>query len=322
MTFTDESYPTDCARSSRPSLGAIAAVRGGVLLTADARAHGWDKAALHRLLARDGWQCIHRGAWAEHGCEIDPPLRLRATVLAHPVLTVSHRSAAWLHDIELVAEAYDFTAPRHVKPTLHGGRLIRAPLGSEDVTVVQGLPVTTVTRTLADLLRVGPRDEALVAVESALTRRPSGRSPGTRRPPLTTVEAIRAALNRSPRIRWTGTARVSLALASPLSGSPPESLLRLRFHDAGLYPAQQARLRAPDGRTVIPDFLFLAEGLAVEVEGYEYHGGRTAHARDLARFNALAGTPGIRRILRFSARDVRARPEAVVRVVQAALAAR
>lgn len=159
-----------------------------------------------------------------------------------------------------------------------------------------------------------------MAVESALTRRPSGRSPGTRRPPLTTLDAIRAALDRSPRIRRTRTACVSLALASQLSGSPPESLLRLRFHDAGLHPAQQERLRAPDGRTVIPDFLFLAEGLAVEVEGYEYHGGRTAHARDLARFNALAGIPGIRRILRFSARDVRARPEAVVRVVQAALA--
>lgn len=91
MTFIDDSSPSACARFSRPSLGAIAAVRGGVLLTADARAHGWDKAALHRLLARDGWQCIHRGAWAEHGREIDPSLRLRATVLAHPCLTVSHR---------------------------------------------------------------------------------------------------------------------------------------------------------------------------------------------------------------------------------------
>ncbi|WP_328769600.1 hypothetical protein [Streptomyces sp. NBC_00286] len=59
------------------------------------------------------------------------------------------------------------------------------------------------------------------------------------------------------------------------------------MHDAGLHPESQAELRTPNGRRRYLDFLFRAEGLAVEIEGYAYHGTRESHRRDIARFNEI-----------------------------------
>ncbi|MGW2740901.1 hypothetical protein [Streptomyces sp. NPDC001450] len=47
-----------------------------------------------------------------------------------------------------------------------GVRVHRMPLSARDVLERQGLRLTTPPRTLADLLRRGPRDEAIVAVEA------------------------------------------------------------------------------------------------------------------------------------------------------------
>ncbi|MDQ1027158.1 hypothetical protein QF035_004740 [Streptomyces umbrinus] len=46
-----------------------------------------------------------------------------------------------------------------------------------------------------------------------------------------------------------------------------ETIARLRLHDAGLCPESQAELRTLDGRRRYVDFLFRAEGPAVEIEG-------------------------------------------------------
>ncbi|WP_206432585.1 hypothetical protein [Streptomyces sp. ADI93-02] len=75
-------------------------------------------------------------------------------------------------------------------------------------------------------------------------------------------------------------------LLDPRSGSPAETVARLRLRDAGLHPVTQAVLHTPSGRTLRPDFLFPAQGLVVEVEGWAFHGSRKAHAADLRRFNS------------------------------------
>ncbi|MFD5738174.1 hypothetical protein ACFXJM_09235 [Streptomyces massasporeus] len=46
--------------------------------------------------------------------------------------------------------------------------------------------------------------------------------------------------------------------------------------DAALRPESQVELFTPAGRRVVLDFLFRREGLAVEIEGYAYHGTREA----------------------------------------------
>ncbi|MFD9955118.1 endonuclease domain-containing protein [[Kitasatospora] papulosa] len=131
-----------------------------------------------------------------------------------------------------------------------------------------------------------------------------------------------AALRTEPASRRAGSprARAWLPLLDPRSGSPAETIACLRLHDAGLRPVAQAALRSASGRTLRPDFLFRAQGLVVEVEGYAFHGTREAHASDLGRFNELQSCPEGPRVLRFTATEVFRDPDRFVAEVRAALA--
>lgn len=303
------------SRASEPPVLRELAVEG-VLLARWAMDAGWPRYTLFRRLAAEGWTRIPGGAWAEPGRAVDLSLSLRAGQLAVPGLVASHRAAAVLWGIEVLREELEFTDPRRSRRR-SGARVHWLPLPPEDVTVRRELRVTTVARTLADLLRGGPRDEALVAVDSALTWRTIGRVRRTRRPPLIRTDAIASALGAP--LRGAAEAHHWLALADPLAGSPAETMARLRLHDAGLHPSTQVELLTPDGRRCRPDFLFREEGVVVEIEGYAYHGSREAHRRDLARYNDLAGCPEVRVVLRFGAEEVLRTPEAFVAKVEATL---
>ncbi len=89
-----------------------------------------------------------------------------------PKAVISHESALALYDLsDLLPSAIHLTVPRstsrrHLGLQLHTGRLEPG-----EVTHSAGLPVTTVTRTLADLIR-GHRPKELVhqAIQEALQR--------------------------------------------------------------------------------------------------------------------------------------------------------
>ncbi|MDG4535854.1 hypothetical protein [Streptomyces sp. AV19] len=195
----------------------------------------------------------------------------------------------------------------------------RMDLGVGEIVAVEGIRVTTVVRTMADLLRAGPRDDALVAVESAVNWRPSQEAARCRRRPLTTLDKVREALASGVGMWGTKRAVEWLGLADPGAGSPVETLARLWMRDAGLVPETQVRFVTPSGRTVYVDFFFRGRGLVVEIEGYAWHGSRAQHQRDTVRYNDLADCPEVRKILRFTAADVLHRPAVMVRRVQAAL---
>lgn len=247
-------------------------------------------------------------------------VRLRAAQLLQPQLVVSHHSAAELWWIETLGSGterpLEFTDPglrlRHAGPRVHVHRI---SLAENDVVERYGFRVTTVPRTLADLLRTAPRDEAIVAVESALTHRRFGQ---THRAPLTHLDAIASALDIPHR--GAVRARHRLRLCDPRAGSPAESIARLRMYDAGLHPESQVTLLTPNGRRVVLDFLFRAEGLAIEIEGYAYHGTREAHRRDVARFNQLHQCPEVRSVLRYTAEDVFHHPAHILTEIRTALA--
>jgi hypothetical protein len=307
---------------AKGDLRVMAAAQGGVLLTCQATSRGWDENGLRYRLRKDGWTRIHRGAWAEPGRAVDLGLRLLAVQTARPGVVASHTSAAALHGIELLdAPAVEFTSQDLGRRfLLHGGVLHRIPFGEADVVQFARLRVTTVCRAAVDLLCAASRDMALLAVESALSERPVPGHPQARRPALVHLAEIAAALRAAPGRRGQARASRHLAFADARSGSPAETIARLRMHDAGLYPELQARLTTADGRRLRPDFLFRAEGLAVEIEGYRWHGTRQAHTEDVRRFNALGGCREIRRILRFTAADVFHRPEWMIASVRSALA--
>lgn len=291
----------------------------GVLLTRWARDAGWPRSTLSRSLAAEGWTRIPGGGWAEPGREHDLAVRLWAGQLTMPGLVVSHRSAAMLWRIEVLREELEFTDPLGAARKT-GARVYWLPLPPSEITVVGDLRVTTVARTLADLLRRGPREDAVVALDSALSsRRYGGRY--WRGPLIGGTDAVAAALDSPPVALAAGAVRARrwLTLADPAAGSPAETVARLRMRDAGLRPESQARIVTPSGRLLRPDFFFRREGVVVEIEGYAYHGTREAHRRDLARYNDLASCPGARVVLRFGAEEVFTAPEAFVERVRAAV---
>lgn len=284
--------------------------RDGVLLTAWARDAGWPPRLLNRRLRSEGWHKINKGAWAAPGQAVDARARLLAAQLPQPIRVVSHRSAAMLHSIELLRQELELTAPR----TIHRPAAFRVhhlPLQSRDVVQVQGLRATTVVRTLGDLLRAGPRDEALVAVDSALTWRTVN---GRRRPALTDLG--RLAVELAAPLLGSTRGRDWLTLADPRCESPAETVARLHMHDAGLRPESQPTLVTASGRRCRPDFLFRSQGVVVEIEGYAFHGTREAHARDIRRYNELATCPEVRVILRFSAREVFQQPGCILAAIR------
>ncbi|MCW8375488.1 hypothetical protein [Streptomyces justiciae] len=296
----------------------------GVLLTSRALAAGWSRVPLSRRLSAEGWTRVRNGAWVEPGREVDVRLRLKAFQLLEPRLVVSHRSAARIWRIEVLdtgvgrqvpkTEA-EFTDPERTSQQRGPGvRVHRIPVAEADVVQQAGLRVTDVPRTLADLLRAGPRDDALVAVESALGYRSVD---GVRRPPLTTWAALSISLE--PPLRGATRARQWLRLADRGAGSPAETVARLRMLDAGLRPETQAEIHIPGGRRRFLDFFFRRAGLAVEIEGYAYHGTREAHRRDITRFNDLLRSPQIRTVLRFTAEDVFHHPTHMLTQIRAAL---
>ncbi len=257
---------------------------------------------------------------------MDLGLRLRAVQLGKPHLVASHRSAAALHGIELLNEGerareghqklefIDVT--KKGRPT--GLRLHHMSLHAGDVLRGGGgLLHTSAARTVADLLRQGPRDEALVATESALTPRTLPWGP---RPALVELREVDYAL-AAPGIRGSRRALKWLNLANLAAQSPAETVARLRIHEADLHPETGVVLHVPGGRRRYPDFFFRSAGLVVEIEGYRWHGSRQAHRADMARFNELIRCPGVRYVLRYGAAHVFWRPQEMIAEIRRTLAA-
>ena len=170
--------------------------------------------------------------------------------------------------------------------------------------VLNGLPLTSVSRTLIDLGQVADADTVERALESALRER------------HTSVESLTVMLATIPFVPGTGALRRLLTLRP--SGLPPtesdaETLFAQLSRRAGL-PEPQRQFLVPTAEgTFRVDFAWPAQRLAAEVDGAAAHGSRDALARDLRRQNRLllSLAPAGWLLLRFTWDDlVNARPAA------------
>ncbi|MGC5167051.1 endonuclease domain-containing protein [Luteimicrobium sp. DT211] len=159
--------------------------------------------------------------------------------------------------------------------------------------------VRSVERALARALTCVPRDEAVVALDSALWKG------------FATVEGVSRHLPRNAPARvWS-----ALALADPGGKSVIETLARLALVDAGFTVRTQARFED------VGDVDLLVEGLVVvECDGYEYHKDRVTFRNDRRRDRILHAGGLV--VLRFTYEDIVDDPTCVVRAVRAALATR
>lgn len=146
----------------------LAARQWGLLTTSQAEAEGITRLQLARLADAGVIERFGRGIYAiPAAVDEHTPLRaawlslspseLAEERLADPPSSgvLSHTSAASLHRLgDLLDDEPEITVPGR-KQSRRGTRLHRATLRTDEVTLVEGLPVTTPARTVADLLRDG-----------------------------------------------------------------------------------------------------------------------------------------------------------------------
>lgn len=147
-------------------LAAYTAGQWGLVTTAQARQVGVGTVALVRLVDQGLLLRIRHGVYALAAGEETSHLEIKAAWLAlHPAVpswerpkldphsgVVSHRAAALLHDLgDMVADKIEMIVPK--RRTLGDTvRLRPRELTDDDVTLADGLPVTTIERTVVDLL--------------------------------------------------------------------------------------------------------------------------------------------------------------------------
>lgn len=106
----------------------------------------------------------------------------------------------------------------------------------------------------------------------------------------------------------------AVAMGSPLSGSPAESIGRVRFRQLGAPdPVQQHEFARLGERRASVDFWFPDQGVVVEVDGRAKYedpamlGGRStadAHWQEKRREDVLRSFPEVRFVVRFSWSDL------------------
>jgi very-short-patch-repair endonuclease len=130
-----------------------------------------------------------------------------------------------------------------------------------DLTTVGGLTVTTPLRTACDLGRLLHRDQAFAALDTLLGLG------------AFTLEELVAEVIRFKGYRGVIQLRAFAPLADPRSQSQFESILRLRWYDAGL-PRPQLQVEVPTswGTSYWLDIALPDELFAAEYDGEEFHG--------------------------------------------------
>lgn len=286
-------------------LARIATRQHGVVSRSQIEALGVDDGFAERSAASGRLHRIHRGVYAVGHAALTREGRWMAAVLAvGEGAVLSHLSAALLWGIVdravqvihvLAADGGSRDRPGLV---IHRSR----HLPPEHRTERDGIPVTTVARTLLDLAALLPPKRVRYAVEAA------------DRDGLLDVPALVALCDVSPGRKGTGVLR-RLALeqrgAVHRTKSPPEAAFLRLCMDHGLpEPLVNSRLHGYE-----VDFHWPGARLGVEIDTYTYHRSWAQRQRDLERDADLA-VRGVK-VVRFT----RERVEGAASIVAAQVAA-
>jgi very-short-patch-repair endonuclease len=278
------------------AVGRLADRQYGVVSRPQLDALGVSRGAIERRLASGRLLRLHRGVYAVGHRAPRREARWLAAVLAGGEGAVlSHRSAAALWGL-MDDDGFrtDVTASRMPRHPGIDGHVVALEEG--EMTVRLAIPVTTPARTLVDLARVVDRDTLLRAAREAQFRH------------LFHVPSVRAALLRRPSQHL----RELVDDLTPTQSVLEDHLLAICDRNRIPRPATQQWLL---GRRV--DFVWPAERLVVETDGWRGHATQDAFQADRTTSNdlQLAGYA----VLRFTYADVTRRPRRVATAIRAAL---
>lgn len=173
---------------------------------------------------------------------------------------VSHQSAAVLHGLPTPREDLARVCmTRRTAGHTHSTTQLKVrdtPLDDLDVTLLNGVPVTSLARTTADLARTLPYPWGVTVCDAAL------------RIGLHCAEMLEA-LDRHPQLRGQARARQVASFADPRSESPAESMSRVAIARAGIpMPLLQYEIFDDNGEIAArTDFAWPELRLVGEVDG-------------------------------------------------------
>jgi very-short-patch-repair endonuclease len=286
------------------ALALIARRQHGVVSIRQLERLGFDKDWVTRALRQGRLHRLHRGVYAVGHRRLSWEGHCLAAVLAcAPEALASHATAGWLWGIlRSRPERFDVTAPtrRHPKPRI---RLHYAELTEADRAVREGIPATSLPRTLLDLAASVSLDRFEKSVEQADKRG------------LLDLRPVDSLLARCSHHPGASVLRQVLAIYRPdpaVTRAGTERRFRELAEAAGLRPSMNFVVAGYE-----LDAYWERERFGVELEVYETHGSRAAFERDGARQEDLL-LLGVETI-RISGPRLEREPRAVIRRVAAHL---
>ena len=256
-------------------------------------------------------RAVHRGVYVVGGAVLPREGRWLAAVMAcGPRAVLSHVSAAvhW-NLLQYEPPRPEVTAPAS-RRGVPGIRLHRSrSLDAQDTTNHQGIPTTTVHRTLLDIAAQVPTHH----LERALAQ--------AERLQLYDHRAITETIARANGHRGTKTLSTAIADDPQFTRGELEALMNRLASDHGLpQPKSNYALDAPDHPGLEADFYFPAYRLVIETDGWETHKTRRAFEADRAKDAAL--TAAGYTVVRFTYRQLRDDPQTVADRIKAIIGAR
>lgn len=274
----------------------------GVVARWQLRALEMAEGAIDRRVERGRLHVLHHGVYAVgHRAVVERGRMLAAVLAGGPGVALSHGSAARLWGIEASGAAV--VEPEGVEITVPAKRRARpgivqhsSLLASDEVTVVEGVPVTSPVRTLVDVASTFGWRRFRRAVHEAevLGIWDPRMEPG--------------ALDRYAGRRGIAKFRAVVADAE-MGASITRSELEVRFLEllleARLPPPRTNAVVVAGGRRIEVDCVWPDHSLAVELDGHAVHSTRAKFERDRERDRLLstAGWRVVRVTWRQIARD-------------------
>lgn len=251
---------------------------------------------------------LFRDVYVNRDVQVTAALRAKAGWLwAKRQGVVAGVSAAALHGSKWVEDTTTVELIHGNRHRLTGLHTRGDRIEEDEITVVNGVPVTTPARTVLDLGCWYPTMSGVAAIDS-LARATEFKAAD--------VELL---AQRYPGRRGIARARLAITLFDAGAQSPKETWLRLVLVDAGL-PRPQTQIPVRDEFGTVIAYLDLGwERLrvAVEYDGDQHRSDRSQYSWDIGRLEILQRLGWI--VIRVIAGD---RPAGIVRRVKTALAGR
>lgn len=258
-------------------LSALAGKQHGLMTHAQAMAAGLSRMALSRLVRKGAWQVVRPRVFRRAAASQTEGQALLAVCLwAGEGAVVSHRSAARLLGLNLEQGELEVSTPRF-RQEVSGVLLHRSKsMDPADVRVLRGIPVTSGARTIIDLASCLEEESLAYLVEEAWRKQ---------------IAAPDWVARRLGQLGARGRRAAALAqiLAdcrqrkAPMRSALEVRVWRLLRNERLPMPIPGYEFRDDFGQPGCIDFAFPEHRLALECDGYQFHGDRETFERDRVR---------------------------------------